>query len=162
MPGKTSSPYGSWKSPITAELITQGGLRLAEVRVDGNDIYWLEGRPEEGGRYVIVKRSPDGTTTDISPDGYNVRNAVHEYGGGAYAVRDGVVYFSNWVDQRIYRVPGGSGDPEAITDEPATKRGDRYSDLNLTNDGNWILCVREHHHEHGEARNELVAVPISG
>jgi len=59
MPSKTNAPYGSWESPITAELITKGGLRLAEVRVDGNDIYWLEGRPEEAGRYVIVRRSPE-------------------------------------------------------------------------------------------------------
>ena len=68
MPSKTISPYGSWESPITAELITRAGLRLAEVRVDGDDIYWLEGRPEEAGRYVIVRYSPDGTTTDINPE----------------------------------------------------------------------------------------------
>ncbi len=136
MPSKTISPYGSWKSPITAELITQGGLRLAEVRVDGSDVYWLEGRPEEAGRYVIVRRSPDGSTVDINPESFNVRNAVHEYGGGAYAVRDGVVYFTNWDDQRIYRASAdGSGDPVAITAEPAIERGDRYSDLTLTNDG---------------------------
>ena len=101
MSGKTSSPYGSWKSPITARLIAAGGLKLAEVRVDGPDVYWLEGRPEEAGRYVIVRRSPDGSTVDINPERFNARNAVHEYGGGAYAVRDGVVYFVNWDDQRI-------------------------------------------------------------
>jgi dipeptidyl aminopeptidase/acylaminoacyl peptidase len=163
MPSKTISPYGSWESPITAELITQGGLRLAEVRVDGDDIYWLEGRPEEAGRYVIIRLAPDGTTTDINSERFNVRSAVHEYGGGAFAVRDGVVYFANWDDQRIYRaLSDGSGDPEAITGDPVIKRGDRYSDLTLSNDSNWILCVRERHHDDREADNELVAVPTDG
>ncbi len=162
MPSKTNAPYGSWESPITAELITKGGLRLAEVRVDGNDIYWLEGRPEEAGRYVIVRRSPDGSTADINPEKFNVRTAVHEYGGGAYAVRDGVAYFSNWDDQRIYRASKGDGDPEAITGEPAIERGDRYADLTISNDGNWIFCVRERHHEDREADNEVVVVPTNG
>lgn len=163
MPSKTISPYGSWESPVSAKLITQGGLRLAEVRVDGNEIYWQEGRPDEAGRYVIVKRSPDGSVNDVNPAPFNARNAVHEYGGGAYAVRDGVVYFSNWGDQRIYRVTSdGSGDPVAITGEPAIERGDRYSDLTLSNDSNWILCIRERHHEDREADNELVAVPTNG
>ena len=161
MSGKTSSPYGSWKSPITARLIAAGGLKLAEVRVDGPDVYWLEGRPEEAGRYVIVRRSPDGSTVDINPKGFNVRNAVHEYGGGAYAVRDGVVYFANWDDQRIFRRSDG-GDPVAITGEPAIERGDRYSDLTLSDDSRWILCVRERHQEGAEAVNELVAVPADG
>ncbi|MCZ6539865.1 MAG: S9 family peptidase, partial [Chloroflexi bacterium] len=161
MPSKTSSPYGSWDSPITAELITQGGLRLAEVRADGSDVYWLEGRPEEAGRYVIVRRSPDGSTADINPEGFNARNAVHEYGGGAFAVRDGVVYYTNWDDQRIYRA-SASGDPVAMTGEPAIERGDRYADLTLSSDSNWILCVRERHHEGREADNELVAVPTDG
>ncbi len=161
MPGKTISPYGSWESPISANLITQGGLRLAEVRVDGPDVYWLEGRPEEAGRYVIVKRSADGTTSDVNPEDFNARNAVHEYGGGAYTVRGGVVYFSNWDDQRLYRAASDGGDPVAITAGPGIERGDRYSDLTLSNDRNWILCVRERHHEGREADNELVAVPTA-
>jgi dipeptidyl aminopeptidase/acylaminoacyl peptidase len=165
MASKTVSPYGSWESPISADLITQGGLRLEQVRVDGSDVYWLEGRPEEAGRYVIVKQAADGTTADINDTPYNARNAVHEYGGGAYAVRDGVVHFANWDDQRLYRAAGDgddSGEPRAITAVPEIERGDRYSDLTLSNDSNWILCVRERHFEGREADNELVAVPTSG
>ncbi|MDA1278825.1 MAG: S9 family peptidase [Chloroflexi bacterium] len=161
MPVKSSSPYGSWKSPITADLITRGGLRLAEVRIDGDNIYWLEGRPEEAGRYVIVRRTADGSTTDMNTGKFNSRNAVHEYGGGAYAVRNGKVYFTNWDDQRIY-LAADNGEPGAITPKPAIERGDRYSDLSLTNDSRWILCIRERHHEDREADNELVVVPTDG
>lgn len=161
MPAKQTSPYGSWESPISADLITQGGLRLGEVRVDGDDVYWHEGRPEEAGRYVIVRRSADGSTSDVNPSPFNARNAVHEYGGSAYAVRDGAVYFSNWDDQRIYKA-SSSGDPEAITSEPEIERGVRFADLQLTNDSTWILAVREVHHEDREADNEIVAVPTDG
>ncbi|MBT4126916.1 MAG: prolyl oligopeptidase family serine peptidase [Chloroflexi bacterium] len=163
MPTKQTSPYGSWESPISADLITQGGLRLGEVRVDGEDVYWHEGRPEEAGRYVIVKRSADGSTTDVNPAPYNARNAVHEYGGSAYAVRDGAVYFANWDDQRIYKASAsGAGQPEAITDEPAIERGVRFADLRLTSDSKWILAVSETHHEDREADNAIVVVPTDG
>jgi dipeptidyl aminopeptidase/acylaminoacyl peptidase len=161
MPSKTVSPYGSWESPISADLITGGGLRLEQVRVDGDDVYWLEGRPEEAGRYVIVKRSADGSTVDVNSGELNARNAVHEYGGAAYAVRDGSVYFANWGDQRLYRATSG-GAADAITDAPVIERGDRYADLTVSNDANWILCVRERHHEDREADNELAIVPTDG
>ncbi|HIF71164.1 MAG TPA: S9 family peptidase [Dehalococcoidia bacterium] len=162
MPAKKISPYGSWKSPILADLITEGGLRLEQVRVDGDDVYWLEGRPEEAGRYVIVKRSTDGSSADVNSSPLNARNAVHEYGGAAYAVRDGDVYFANWDDQRLYKAASGGGDAVAITGEPAIERGDRYADLVVSNDSNWILCVRERHHEDREADNELVAIRTDG
>ncbi len=161
MPEKTTAPYGSWKSPITPDLITAGSVRLSELWVDGEDLYWLEGRPSEGGRYVIVKRSSDGATSDVIPEGFNARNAVHEYGGGAYAVHKGTIYFANWNDQRLYRVTPGS-QPEAITEEPEIPRGDRYADLDISPDGNFIACVRERHHKDREADNELVVIPADG
>ncbi|MGB1748365.1 MAG: prolyl oligopeptidase family serine peptidase [Dehalococcoidia bacterium] len=161
MPATTVSPYGSWESPITADLITEGGLRLGEVHVDGSTVYWLEGRPEESGRYVIVRLLESGETEDVNPAPFNARNAVHEYGGGAYIVQDGTVYFTNWDDQRIYKVEEG-GVPEPITAEPAIERGDRYADLRVSGDSNWILCVRESHNEDREADNDLVAVATDG
>ncbi|MEE8046458.1 MAG: prolyl oligopeptidase family serine peptidase, partial [Dehalococcoidia bacterium] len=129
--------------------------------VDGADVYWLEGRTEEAGRYLIVKRSVDGSVTDVNAAPFNVRNAVHEYGGAAYAVRDGVVYFANWDDQRLYRADGADG-AEASTDAPAIERGDRYADLVVSNDSSWILCVRERHFEGREAENELAAITTGG
>ncbi len=161
MSQKTTAPFGSWKSPVTPNLITAGSVRLSEPWVDGDDLYWLEGRASEGGRYVIVRRSADGSVVDVIPKNFNARNAVHEYGGGAYAVHDGTVYFANWDDQRLYRTTPG-GQPEPITSEPVIARGDRYSDLDITPDGRQIVCVRERHHEDREADNEIVVVATDG
>ena len=96
------SPYGSWKSPITAELVAGGEVGLEQIRIDGDDIYWIERRAQEGGRKVIVRRSADGRVTDVTPAGFNARTRVHEYGGGDYAVSDGTIVFSNFTDQRLY------------------------------------------------------------
>ena len=153
------APYGSWKSPIAAEMMIGGGRRrLSEIRCDRNDIYWLDGRPKEGGRQVIMRLSPDGEMTDLTPTAFNSRNAVHEYGGGSYAVRDRAVYFTNWSDQRIY-VQKDGGDPAPLTAEPPVARGARFADLTISSNGKYLLCVRETHTDDGEeAVNEIVAV----
>ena len=155
----TIAPYGSWKSPIAAEMLIGGGRRrLSEIRCDGNDIYWLDGRPKEGGRQVIMRLSPDGEMKDLTPTEFNSRNAVHEYGGGSYAVRDRAVYFTNWSDQRIY-VQRDGGEPTPLTSEPSVPRGARFADLTITANGKYLLCVRETHTDDGnEAVNEIVAV----
>ena len=97
------APYGSWRSPISSEEIVRGVVGLSEVVVDGRDLYWLEIRPGEGGRNVIVLLTPDGRTEDVTPLPFNARTRVHEYGGGGFAADRGRVYFSNFADQRIYR-----------------------------------------------------------
>jgi dipeptidyl aminopeptidase/acylaminoacyl peptidase len=157
MPVKAVSPYGSWASPITTDIILAGGLSFSEIRVDGDDVYWLEGRPAEAGRSVVVRRSIDGQEHDQIPAGFNARTGVHEYGGGVYAVRSGTIYFANWEDQRIYRVPE-NGLPQALTDPPEIARGDRYADLTINGDNHWLCCVRERHRTKGEPTNDLVAV----
>ena len=107
-----TQPYGSWTSPLTAAEIASGAVGLSEVQLDGDAIYWLEMRPSEGGRSVVVRRRPDGTVEDALPEGFNARTRVHEYGGGSYLVVDGVVYFSNFSDQRVYRLrPDGAAAP---------------------------------------------------
>ena len=160
------APYGAWKSPITSELITSQSIRLGSGRFDGNDVYWLEGRPAEAGRYVIVRRTPDGTTYDITPPPFNARTRVHEYGGGAVLVDHGIVIFSNFADQRLYRVaPGGapSSVPDAITPEAPL----RYADCVVDHTRNRLICVREDHSEtalaeHGEAVNTIAAIALDG
>ena len=92
-----TAPYGSWFSPITTDLITSTSIGLGQVAVDGDNIYWSELRAWDKGRTVIVRRKPDGETEDVTPDGFNVRSRVHEYGGGSSIVADGTVYFSNFI-----------------------------------------------------------------
>src|SRR5438093_12256263 len=123
---KKIAPFGAWKSPITADLIVAGTVMLREVAVDGRDVYWLEQRPTEGGRYVVVRRTADGRTSDVTPPGFNARTTVHEYGGGPYLPADGVVYFSNFEDQRLYRHTADS-EPQPLT--PAADL--RYADGGL-------------------------------
>ncbi|MBW0109995.1 S9 family peptidase [Pseudonocardia sp. KRD-182] len=152
----TTAPFGSWPTPITSELVVAAAVSLSEVRVDGAEVYWSEARPADEGRTQLVRRAADGATADLLPAGSNARTAVHEYGGGAWWVRDGVVWFTEWADQRLYRLaPGGA--PEALTPEPAQPRGDRYADgdVHAGPDGGVIVCVRERHGD-GEPRNEVV------
>lgn len=114
MAEKIVSSYGSWKSPITSDLITSETIGLGEIVQDSNDIYWLEMRPAEGGRYVIVRRMSNGQIKDVTSPQFNVRTRVHEFGGGAFTVKEGTVYFSNFNDQRLYR-QNNTNQPQSIT-----------------------------------------------
>lgn len=161
----TTAPFGSWPTPITSELVVAAAVRLGALRLDRDDVLWDEGRPAEGGRTQIVRRTPDGVATDLLPDGMNARTAVHEYGGAAWWVREGVVWFANWDDQRLYRLADGEATP--LTPEPATPRADRYADGEVSPDGATIVCVREHHDGPAatDVHNEIVrldAALVSG
>ena len=156
MSKKVKLQYGSWDSSITSDLIVNGGLKFSEIRSNGSEVYFLEGRPEESGRYVIVKQTSKGNISDVIPKEFNSRNAVHEYGGGSFAVGKKNIYFTNWDDQRIYKVDGENVNP--LTKEPPFEKSIRYSDLTLSIDEEWLFCVRETHFEKVEAKNELVAI----
>ncbi|GCE04901.1 S9 family peptidase [Dictyobacter aurantiacus] len=158
MANKKVAPYGSWKSPVTTDLIVSETIRFGLTALDGDDIYWIEGRPSEGGRNVVVRRSPDGTLRDLVPQPFNARTRVHEYGGGDYVVHDGTLYFSNFSDQRLYRVTPGS-EPVALT--PAIER--RYADMVVDQRRQRLVCVCEDHTNTGrEAVNMLVSIPLNG
>jgi len=150
--------YGSWKSPITSDLIVSETIGLGQIALDGVDVYWVESRPTEGGRYVVVRRTPDGRTTDVTPPPFNARTRVHEYGGGAFAVADGTAYFSNFADQRVYRQ-----DPDAEP-RPITPEADlRYADGVIVRRRNRMICVREDHTDPGnEAVNSIVSLDLEG
>jgi dipeptidyl aminopeptidase/acylaminoacyl peptidase len=152
------SPFGSWKSPITADLIVSESIGLGSIALDGQDIYWVEMRPAEKGRYVIVRRSADGQICDVTPPEYNVRTRVHEYGGGAYVVHDGIVYFSNFSDQRMY----GQRSP-ASPPVPFTQKTDlRFADGVVDQQRNRLICVCEDHRTAGsEPINSLVAFSLA-
>ncbi|MCW2742133.1 MAG: Peptidase, (Acylaminoacyl-peptidase) family [Blastococcus sp.] len=159
----TPLTHGGWPTPITSELVVRAAARLDEVVVDGDDVWWSEARPAEGGRSVIVRRSPDGTVADVLPAPWNARTRVHEYGGGAWTVSQGVLWFTEFTDQRLYRLDAGSATPVAVTPEPAVPAGVRHADLHVTAAG--VLAVRETHPASGGAAdvvNEVVRVSAEG
>jgi dipeptidyl aminopeptidase/acylaminoacyl peptidase len=157
MSAKKVAPFGAWKSPITSDLIVAETIGVGSTEIVGEDIYWLELRPKEDGRLVVVRQNPDGGTADLTPQPYNARTRVHEYGGHAYAVKDGVVYFSNFTDQRLYRLDPG-GEPRPITPEADF----RYADYILDQEHKFLICIREDHSGSGEAVNTLVRVNADG
>lgn len=152
-----TSPFGSWKSPITADLIVSESIGLGAVTLDGDDIYWVEMRPAEKGRYVIVHHTPDGRCTDFTPPEFNVRTRVHEYGGGAYVVHDGIVYFSNFADQRLYGQRQPTSPPVPFTQKTEL----RFADAIVDRQRNRLICVCEDHRTAGsEPINSLVALSL--
>lgn len=150
------APYGSWRSPITSDLIAAQSIGLSEIRIDGGQIYWLESRPNEAGRYVVVSHS---LANDLLPRSFNARTRVHEYGGGSWTVAEGVLYFSNFADQRLYRLDRGAADPQPLTPEEASRYADGVIDRLRSG---WI-GVREDHSVPGrEPVNAVVRVDLHG
>jgi len=163
MPNATAkiAPYGSWKSPITSDLIVAQATMLSDVRLDRGDVYWLEGRPQELGRSVIVRAGPDGTAMDVTPPGFSARTRVHEYGGASWLMADGTCIFSNFSDQRLYIQRGHDGVLEPLTPEPASReRHWRYGDGVLDHRRRRWIGVREDHSGEGEAVNAIVAIDL--
>lgn len=154
-----TAPYGSWKSPLTSELIVRGAVGLTQVVLDGEDAYWIEVRPGEGGRSVIVRRGADGANLDITPVGFNARTRVHEYGGGDFTVADGMIYFSNFADGRLYLQAPGVG-PRPLTPAGVDMR---HADMVVDRGRQRLICVREDHTVEGrEAVNTLVGIELDG
>ena len=156
--------YGSWPSPITAESLVAGASTPVDVRMSGGRTWWLEVRPEEGGRYQIVRLDADGSWHEVLPPGWSARTRVHEYGGGSWWVHGHTVYFTAWSDQRLYRVDL-DGEPVAITPSPTQQHALRYADGTSTPDGEWVICVRESHPEPdvpADVVNEVVALRADG
>ncbi|SVE23419.1 uncharacterized protein METZ01_LOCUS476273, partial [marine metagenome] len=156
---KVSLSCGSWQSPITTELIVSESIGLGDMVIDGENIYWLEMRPSDGGRYVIVKRTPDGSQSDVNSAPFNSRTRVHEYGGGSYIIYNGMAFFSNYTDQRVYRIDPNGLNPIAITPNGIDHR---YADFTMDICNENLIAVREDHTGPGEASNTLVSINING
>ena len=156
-PRRAVAPYGSWRSTIAPEALVAGVVRLAEVRWDGEDLLWLEGRPDDGGRATLVRLRPGGTPRDVSPPGIDVRTRVHEYGGAAFLADGDVLVVSDFATGRLLRV----ADDRTAT--PMTPEGPfRFADLELDRGRGRMIAVREDHAGPGEAVNALVAIPLDG
>lgn len=147
--------FGSFKSPISSDLIVSSTIRLGAVRINSSGVYWNEGRPLEGGRNVLSfyngLQSRDITQT---PE-LNVRSVVHEYGGGEFQIVEcGDVYFTNFNDKRVYKITT-NGDLIAVSTESEC----RYADFAVTKGTNpKLVCVCEDHSNDGEPINTLVAL----
>jgi dipeptidyl aminopeptidase/acylaminoacyl peptidase len=179
-------PFGEWPSPITAADVARGRLRISFPTVSGGEVWWQEGRPDEGGRVTVVHRAAGGKLTDLLPAPWNARSRVHEYGGLSYlpvprasvrpaaaggrAPRGHAIVFANYADQRLYvaeaDVAEGKQEPWPITPDPAGSdagpTGLRYADFALSPDRREIWCVRERHADDGKVSRAIVAVPLDG
>jgi dipeptidyl aminopeptidase/acylaminoacyl peptidase len=150
-----TAPYGSWKSPITASLTASSSIRISDLRLEEGKVYWTEMRPDEKGRCVVVEYT-DAGARDRTPVAYNARTTVHEYGGGAYTIVDGAVYFSNFRDQLLYRCKNGSP-PVRLTVNPDKRHADYIYDPWR----NRLVCIREDHSDGAhEAVNSIVGISI--
>src|SRR5215471_3055553 len=110
------APYGTWRSPLTAELLSEHSRTFAGVEVDGGHVYWLEQRPTED-RAVVVRRAPAGTRADVTAPGVDVGSTVHEGTNRSFVVAGGVVWYSDKADQRIYRQDQPGAEPRAVSPE---------------------------------------------
>lgn len=132
--------YGSWRSPVSSDLIVSESIKLSEIIFEGDDLYWIETRPLEKGRNVIVKYSSSGKIVDVTPAEFNARTRVHEYGGGSYIVDEGTIYFTNFSDQQIYRqLPDEK--PELITNNEHIY----YADFAMDKFHGRLISVAEDH-----------------
>ncbi len=148
-------PYGSWTSPVTAASLAEGAIGVAEPRVADGRLYWLETRPAEGGRLVAMTRDPGGEARQLTPEGFNARTRVHEYGGGSYVVAPDGLWFSNFRDQKLYRQAGDAAP------EPMTPEGYRFADA-VPAPGGGLIAVREDHTDPVKVKNAVVRLPAAG
>ena len=154
---KTAKPYGSWPSTLSAELITRAAPGLNFLQSHGERLFWVESRPWEAGRNVIMCREGDGSTRDLLPAPFSHQSRVHEYGGMAYAMDDSHLYFVNAADQRIYQLAlAEDKQPVAIT-----AAGSRFADLVIDQARQQLIAVCETHHDNREPENTLVSIVLA-
>ncbi len=160
----TVAPYGTWKSPVTPALLVEQAVGLSSVTVCDGDVFWVESRPSEAGRQVLMAAplSDPGQPRELTGAEFSVRTQVHEYGGRCYALRGDTVVFSNWADQRLWATDRNGSAPRPLTPEPVSPRSQRYADPVIDPSGRWVICVRERHLDGGAVVNDLVAVSTSG
>jgi dipeptidyl aminopeptidase/acylaminoacyl peptidase len=160
-----ASPYGFWTSPVTSDFVVADSIRFEQVALDGDVLYWSETQPQTKGRSFVYRMAKNGEPEPVTPDdenSFSVRTRVHEYGGGSFAVSNGIVYFSNDADQRLYRQDVG-GQPRPITPSPtAAAAGLRYADSVVDLRRDRLICVREAHARDAEAVTAIVSVDLPG
>lgn len=163
----TTAPYGTWESPISAEIAaTAGGGPDWVLLVDGQ-VWWTENRPGENGRATVLRAAPDQQPVAVLPAWCNARNRVQEYGGRPFTVAGATLIFTEWSDQRLYRVnPDGAdaGHAVPLTAQPQQLHGWRYAEPTVAPGGAALWCVRETvtGDTPTDILRELVEVPLDG
>ena len=152
---KRTTPYGSWASPLHADRVARAARRLSQPRLDRDFVYWLEGRPHQGGRQVVVRARGGGDSEDVTPESANVRTLVHEYGGGDFLVRNGELVYVDLHQPGIQRLGSEGQRPLG-----GTLSGARYADFDLSPCGRWLVAVEEEHREGQETENRIVAFDL--
>jgi dipeptidyl aminopeptidase/acylaminoacyl peptidase len=142
-------PYGAWPSPVSAAILAEGAIGMSDLRVADGKLYWLESRPAEGGRLVVMTGDAQGGARQLTPERFNARTRVHEYGGASFAVAPDGIWFSHFRDQKLYR------QAEAGAPEPMTPEGYRYAD-GVAAPGGGLIAVREDHTDPAQVRNAIV------
>jgi len=158
---KVVAPYGSWSSPFPIERLIDRVVFLSEPHAVDGVRWWLEGRPDEGGRQALVRREPDGTTVRLTPEGFNARSRVHEYGGAAVLISGDLVVVSDFTTGRLQRVTA-PGELTPLTPEKAWRFADAIHDVAR----NRLIAVREDHdpevvERHGEWFNDIVSIDLA-
>lgn len=153
----TVAPYGHWRSPLTPSAMVQGVRRYGFARLGpSGGVTWCEQRPDEGGRTVLRQRGRDGETRSVTPDGFNARTRVHEYGGLPYGVDGDTVWAARFSDQRLVHLV--EGDARVVS----TGDGWRFAEPSRDPLRARVIAVGERHTpgvKHPE--NGLVAVDIA-
>ncbi len=147
-----AAPYGTWESPVTPKSLVEGATQLIQLEVDGDELYFLEGRPEEAGRSVFIRASDK---KEMFPAPFYARTTVHEYGGKCGTVFEGTLYFTNFEDQHLYSVKPDQ-EPELIN---GTK-GLRFADFVIHPNGQSLYTILEDHRGKGECINSIAKVDL--
>ncbi|EEH63435.1 peptidase, S9A/B/C family, catalytic domain protein [Gleimia coleocanis DSM 15436] len=163
--GVKKQAYGTWDSVITTDDMTARSVSLSQVRVDGLSTFWVEGRSQDGGRNVLMHHTNFAGSVEVLPliEGTtltDVRTRVHEYGGRAYAVSNGIIVFSQGSDNRVY-LYDLNNPLQGI--RPLTELNQcRYGDFELDLVNRVVYAVCEDHSKGGEPNNYLVSIPLDG
>ncbi|MDN3639204.1 prolyl oligopeptidase family serine peptidase [Simiduia curdlanivorans] len=139
MTAKHTAPFGTWSSPINAQILTRQSVKLSRPLCLGKDTYWLESRPSEQGRSVIVKHSIGQMPEDVTPPQVSVRSKVNEYGGGDFCVSEAFIFYVDATDQQIYALDQHLNQIRQITHTPSS----RYADLVYDPLRNRLIAIRE-------------------
>lgn len=151
---KRTAPFGTWVSPVTADAVSAASLYFSEPQLYGDDLFWLEQRPQEGGRQTLMYKQLEGDVVEILPASHSIRSKVHEYGGGCYTPHNEDVYFVESKDQQVYRIRNGQAN--AVT----AFEGLRFADFSPDPVRPRLYAVAEDHRQPGLPKNSLVAISI--